>query len=106
MQVAIDEVVDVVAMTDSLVAAVRTVDVIRVMAGAAMLRRATLGVLFTDLECVLVAVVLVRVVKFAVMQVVNVIAVDNGGMAAIGPVGMRMIGDRVTGWHRSFLKFW
>ena len=104
VQVTIDQVVDVIAMKDHLVATARAVDVIRVMPGATMLRRAPVRVLFADLERVLVAVTLVRVVKRAVMQVVYVVAVDDCDVTAPGTVGVRMIDNRVTGLHCSFLR--
>ena len=104
VQVTIDEVVYVIAMKNHLVAAARAVDVIRVMTRAMMLRRAPVGVLFADLKRVLVAVTLVRVVKRTVMQVVNVVAVDDCDVTATGTVGVRMIGNRVTGLHCLFLR--
>ena len=104
VQVTIDEVVDVIAMRDHLVAAARAVDVIRVMPGATMLRRTPVGVLFADLERVLVAVTLVRVVKRTVMQVVYVVAMDDCDVTATGTVGVRMIDNRVTGLHCLFLR--
>ena len=50
-----------------------------------------------------VAVAFVRVMQRAVMQVIDVVAVDDGGMFTIWPVGVRVIGYGLAGFHGSFL---
>jgi hypothetical protein len=91
VQVAVDEIVDVIAVLHCFVAAVRAVNVLDVMAGAAMVRRAGSGIAFTYLEDVLVTVCFMRVMKAPVMQIINVFAVDHGSVAAIGSMDMRVV---------------
>lgn len=88
VQMAIDEIVHVVTVPDGLVAASRAVHVIRVVTGAAVFRRAALRVAVTHLEYVLIAMVAMGMVQRAIVQVVDVIAVNNSGMATLWAVGM------------------
>lgn len=88
VQVARDEVVDVVAVGDWLVAAALAVDVAVAMSLAGVAGAAVRGVRGVDGEAVLVDVVTVDVVQVAVVQVVGVALVRDGGVAAAGPVGV------------------
>ena len=67
MQVAVDQVVNVVAMRDGLVAASRSVLVAGVMGSALMIRRAVCGVRLIDRKAVLVHVVRMRVVEMSIV---------------------------------------
>jgi hypothetical protein len=91
MQVAVDEIVDVVAVRHRLVTATRPVDVTGFVAGA-LVRHAAVRVLCIDLDGVLVVVVAVGAVEMAVVQVTGVVAVTNGGVPALGAVGVWVIG--------------
>ena len=82
MQMAIYEVVDVVAMRDGLVAASRSVLVAGVMGSALMIRCAAHRVRIVNRKAVLVDVVGVRVVKMTVMQIVDVALVLDRQMTA------------------------
>jgi len=97
VQVAGDEVVDVIAVRNRLVAATSAVDVAAVVALAGMLGSAPVGVLGVDLEHMLVDVVLVRMMQMALVQVVEMIAVRDGRVAATGPVFVGVI------WVRGVL---
>lgn len=55
---------------------------------------------FADFDHVFVGVLLMRVVKRAVVQIVDVVAVDDGRMATARAVNVRMIFDWLTGVHR------
>ena len=88
VQVAIDDVVGVVAMRDRVVTARRTVDVIRRVAARAVRRRAGVGVCATDRQRVLVDMACVRVVKMPVVQEVLVPVVLDLFVAAARPVLM------------------
>lgn len=105
MQVTVDDVVDMVAMRDGLVAASRAVDVIDVVSRAAMPRGAPIGIRFGNFERVLVAMSLVRMMQSTIMKIIDVIVVDDRRMAAVGSMNMRMIDDGFTGRHGSFLQF-
>ena len=92
MQVPVDQIVDVVAVRHCLVSASGPVLMPRLMTFAAVLRRAALGVLGRDLDHVLVDMVRVRVMQMPVVQIVDMIAVAHGGVAAARPVLVRMVG--------------
>ena len=91
MQMRADEVVDVVAVRHSVVAAAFAVDVTGVVAGAAMIGRAAIGVLGVDGEPVLVHVVVMWMVEVSVVQVVDVVLVHDGGVTAAGLVPMGVV---------------
>lgn len=88
MQMARHQIVDVVAVRDPLVPAVRAVSVGGVVLAAVMLGCAVNRVLRPDLERVLVYVVAVRMVQMPVVQVVHVALVAHGGVTAAGAVPM------------------
>jgi len=92
MQMAVDKVVDVVAVRHRLVAATRTVAMVGVMTAAAMVGRAAVRVALAHGDDMLVDVVLVRMMQVAVMEIVDVAIVAHGEMAAPGTVLMRMVG--------------
>jgi hypothetical protein len=101
VQMAVDQVVDVVAMRYGLVAAARAVHVAGFVPGAAVGRGADRGVAGADLDHVLIDMVAMGVVQVAVVQVVHVVAVAHGGMAAAGAVGVvvRVVVLGVAGAH-------
>jgi hypothetical protein len=81
VQVAVDEIVDVIAMRHRFMAAPRSVNVTRVVAAAA--RRALVRIFRADFELVLVYVIAVRMMQMTVMQIINVIAVLDRGVSAV-----------------------
>jgi hypothetical protein len=85
-----DEVVDVVAVRNGLVAAAFAVDVARVV--TVTLWRAVRRVLGVDLEYVLVCVVLMRVMKMTFMQIVDVARVSDSGVPAAALMLMFRVG--------------
>jgi hypothetical protein len=92
MQVAFDQIIGVVAVRHRFVAAAGTVHMAGHMAGAAMIGRAIFRIGRGDLDHVFVDVIAVCMVQMSVMQVVHVIAVAYGGMAAPRLVPVRVIG--------------
>ena len=92
VQVAIDEVVDVVAMRHRFVAAAGAVHVSRFVAAAVVFRRAGVRVGGTDGDDVFVNVVAMRVMQVAVVQVINVAFVLDGGVAAVRAVLVVVVG--------------
>ncbi|MEP7455840.1 hypothetical protein [Phyllobacterium sp. SB3] len=84
MQVTIDKIINVIAMWHGLMATIRSVDVRGIMTGATVLRRAFRRVLLTDLDDVFIDMVAVRMVKMAVMQIINMVAVTYGSVTATG----------------------
>ena len=92
MQVAVDEIVDVVAVRHRLVPATWPMLMTRLVPGAAMLGRAAVGILRRDLDHVLVDMVAVHVMQVPIVQVVDMIAMPHGGVATVGTVLVCVIG--------------
>ena len=92
VQVAIDEVVNVVAMRHRFMTAAGAVNVPGFVAAAVVVGRAGVRVGGADGDAVFIDVVAVRVVQVAVVQVVNVAVVLDGGVAAARAVLVRVVG--------------
>ena len=86
MQMALDEVVRVVAVGHSLVATPGTVLVGRVVVATGMVSRAIVGVLRAHRNGVLVAMTVMHVMQMTVVQVVRVPVVVHSRVPAIGTV--------------------
>jgi len=105
VQVAVDQIIDMVAVRDHVVAAVGAVDVAGVVTCTAMLGSAGGRVGVGDGNDVFVNMVAVREVQVTIMQIINVIIVMDGSMAAVGTVLMGvcgMLGMDASG-HKFFL---
>jgi hypothetical protein len=105
MQVSIDQVVDMVAMRHRLVPAVLPVPMIGRM-GVAIVLVAAIGIAVVDSDAVLVDVVLVRMMQVAIVQVVDVVAVTHGQVAAVRTVTVHVVGvvRLCTVMHGSLLS--
>jgi hypothetical protein len=103
VQMAVDQVIDVVAVRHRLVAAAGTVLVLLGVVAAAVLRRAAGRVLLAYFELVLLDAGLADVVQVAVVQVVHVVLVVHGGVAAAGTVLVTVVGVGGHGQY-SFLR--
>ena len=88
VQVPADEIVDVIAVRDRLVAAARAVGVTLRVSVASVRRRAVRGIACVDSDRALVDVTIVRAVKVPVVRVVGVSAVRDRGVPAAGAVGV------------------
>lgn len=98
MQVPVDQVVDVIAVRDRLVATRHAVLVAAVVPGTGMVRGAIRRVRIADGNDVLVDVIVVRVMQMAVVQVIDVIVVPHGDVPAVGAVDMVVVAvNRVIG---------
>jgi hypothetical protein len=91
VQVAPDEVVDVLPMGNRGVPAVRSVVMIGLMSSADVRRRTGIGVQLVDREHVVIDVTVVVVVQVTVVQVVRVPVVQQGAVAAVGAVDVSMV---------------
>ena len=100
MQTAVDDVVDVVAVRYSFVAAIFAVNV----AVAGVNRMAAVRVGFIDAQCMLIVVAVVLMVQVAVVQIINVAFVLDGSVAAVCAVNVVMMFVGFTG-HFSLLMF-
>lgn len=91
MQAAIDEIVDVITMRHRLVPATGTMHMVGLVAGGAMLGRATVRIALRHFDHVLVDMIDVRMMQVSVMQIVHVIAVAHGDVSAARAVLMRVV---------------
>ena len=98
VQMAADEVVDVVAVRHRGMAAAIAMDVSSVVAVAVVIRGTARGMLVVDGDRMLVDVVPVGVVHMPVMQVVDMTFVGHRDVPAVRAVLMGVVGmDRVVG---------
>ncbi|MEJ5367408.1 MAG: hypothetical protein WHT08_03755 [Bryobacteraceae bacterium] len=86
-----DEVVDVIPVRHGRVPAAMAVHVAGVVAATAVRRRADRGIASGDFDRTLIDVVFMHGVQAAVVEIVDVIAVANGSMAAAFAVDMRVL---------------
>jgi hypothetical protein len=91
VEMAVHQIVDMVAVGHRLMAAARSVPVLTVMAAAIMIGRAPFGVAPSDLDRVFVDMPLMGMMEVPVVKVVDMIAMLDGDMPAVRPVGMGMI---------------
>jgi hypothetical protein len=86
VQMAAYQIVHMVCVGHSLMAAIGAMHVAGLMLVAAVLRRASVGIGAAGRQPVLIHMTVVNVMQMPVVQVVRVAIMLNGGMAAIGPV--------------------
>lgn len=91
MQVAVDQVVDVIAMRYRFVPASWAVDVPWFMAAAVVSRRTLVRIFGADLKPMLVYVTGMGMVQMPIMQIIDVIAVPDSGMATVRSVLMLVV---------------
>jgi len=87
VQTAVDDVVNMIAVRYSFVAATFAVNV----AVAAVNRMAAVRVGFIDAQCMLVVVTVVLMMQVAVVQIINVAFVFDGSVAAVCAVDVVMM---------------
>lgn len=88
MQVAIDEVVDVVAVRNGFVATVWAVDVVAGVGLALVIGGAVRGVGWAHFEGVLIHMVIVHMMQVPVVEIVNVVGVLDGRVSAAFAMNM------------------
>lgn len=89
MQSAIHKIIDVIAMGNRLMTAIRAVFMFCVM--AASYRITAIRVFLTDLQYMLINVIAMRMVKMAIVQIINMITVSDCRMTAAFPVLVRVV---------------
>ena len=82
VEVAVNKVVNVIAMRHRLVSAARSVNMTRLVARTCVLRGADIGILFRDLDHMLVNVIAVHVMQVTVVQIIDMIGMLHGRMTA------------------------
>lgn len=91
VKMSVHQVVHMVAMGHCLMPAARSVPVLAVMTAAIVVGRAALGIVRPNVDHVLVDMAFMRMMKVPIVKVVDVVAMLDGDMPAIGPVGMGVI---------------
>lgn len=106
VQMAVDEIIDVIAMWHGLMTATGSMDMRGIMTSATMFRGAVRRVFLTYLDNMLVDMTIMRMVKMTVMQIINMVAVANSNVSATGfvLVIMVMMMRQSTITHNYFLK--
>lgn len=105
MQVPGDEVVDVIAVRDRLVTATRAVDMALGVTSTAVRRRARGRIGRADLDNALVHVAIVAVVEVTIVEVIDVVAMADGEVAAVSAVDVIVIGMGGVA-HDFFFFLW
>lgn len=96
VEVAVDQVADVVSVRHGLVATAGAVNMVGVVAAAGVAAGAAVRVRLAHLDHVLVHVVVVGMVQVTVVQIVDVTVVLDGGVAAVGAVNVVVVLVLVT----------
>lgn len=101
VQMAIDQIVDMVAMRHGFMAATGPMDMAGGMAGARMVRRASDRIGRRRFDMVFIDMIAVQVMQMPVMQIIDMALVADGGMAAGRAmlVGMLVVMGLVAGRH-------
>jgi len=99
MQVAVYQIIDVIAMRNRLMPATRTMHVVGGMSAAAMVRGANLRIGLGYGDDVLVHVIAVRMMQMAVVQIIHVTVMDDCRVSAVRAVLVGMVG--VSGMSAS-----
>lgn len=101
VQMAVDEIVDMIDVRDRFVAAARAMDVSSIMPGAAMVGRATIRILVAHLNPMLIHMIGVRMVKMTIVEIVDMVAMPNRDVAALRSVRVIVIGmmRKIAGGH-------
>lgn len=91
VEVAVHQVINVIAMGHGFMAAVRAMPVALFMSAAEMIRRASYRVVRIDGQPVLIDMVAVRRMEMPVVQIVHVVVVHDCRVSAVFAVHMRMV---------------
>jgi len=105
VQVAVDQVIDVIAVGDRRVPASRPVPVRGVMTAAGMAWRAGGRIDVRDAQDMFINVVLVDVVQMAVVQVIGVVFMRQGWMPAAVSMPMTVVGMNRVSAHKTLLSW-
>ena len=101
-----DEIVDMVAMRDGFVTAAGSMNMGGIMPGTAMVWRATIRVLVAHFNRMFVHVIRVWMMKMPVVEIIHMIAVSDGKVAATGSMRVIVVGvmRKVATGHFNILS--
>jgi hypothetical protein len=108
MEVPSDQIVDMVTVRHRFMTATWTMYMARFVSAALMLRRAAIRIRRVDFQRVFVDMVAMRMMQMAVVQIVDVVTVFDGGMPTILTMLVIMVGVMRlgAGAHEHSLKEW
>lgn len=92
MQVAVDQIIDVVAVRHRFMPATRSVHVASFVPGTTMVRCAAVGITLRYFNHMLIDMVAMRMMQMTVVKVINVVTVAKGRMPATGTMLVGVIG--------------
>ncbi|MCX7184767.1 MAG: hypothetical protein NTW90_05980 [Nitrosospira sp.] len=99
MQVAVNQIIHMIAMRNLLMPASRTVDMASIMTGTDVIRGALGGVRGTDLQYMLVNMRTVDMVQMAIVQIVGMTGVVYGQMSAAWTMLVIVMAMLLAGIH-------
>jgi hypothetical protein len=99
VQAPIDQIIHVVAMGDSLMAAARAMPMRRIMSAGAMLRRAAIGIRCRDFDDMLIDSAIMHMMQMAVVEIVDMAPMRDRDVTAARP--MNVTGMDVIGANRT-----
>ncbi|WP_167397969.1 hypothetical protein [Agrobacterium rosae] len=91
MKAPVDQIVDMVTMRHGFMAAIRAVDTAMIVADMVLDRTAAIGVVTTHFDHMFIDMIAMRMMEVSIMQVVNVVAMLDGHVAAAGAVFMVVV---------------
>jgi hypothetical protein len=92
VQMAGDEIVDMIAMRNRFVAAARAMNMSSIVSGAAMVGRASIRVFVAHLNPMFIHMIGVRMVKMAIVEIIHMVTMPNGKVTAAGPMRVIVVG--------------
>lgn len=101
MQASIDEIVDVVTVRNCLMTAAGAMPMRRFMSARTVLRRATIGVAVGHFEDVVLGMAILHMLQMTVIEIIEVVLMPNGNMAAVGAMDVRAFVSRLIGGGHS-----
>jgi hypothetical protein len=106
VKMAVHEVIHMIAVGHCFMPATRAMHVSWLMSRAAVAWRAVVGICRAQFDHVLIDMIAMGMMEMAIVQIVHVIAMTNGGMTAAGAVQMIVIGvvRKIAGTHDLFLS--
>ncbi|SOD42004.1 hypothetical protein [Nitrosovibrio sp. Nv4] len=91
MEVSIDKIVDMVAVGDSFMPAIRPMHMLLLMSSAFVRRRATVRISLRYVEYMFIDMAAVLVMQMAIVQIIDMAVMHNTCVVALRPMGMSMI---------------
>lgn len=91
VQMPVDKVIYMIAVRNGLMPATRPMNMAWLMTAATMVRRATIGIAVADFDHVLINMVAMGMMKVAIMQIINVIAMAHRDVATSGTMNVIMV---------------